>query len=142
MLLEPGVGVLFDLLGLSAAHVVADKLGEFLAAFVSAGASQHGPEICVVQTCRHTAADPVERTQLGLRGDITLLGRFGEPARGFFFVQFDAVALSVAEAQRILRQRVTLFGKLPKLREPGGAAEPGAGLEVGAEASTVCSGPG
>src|SRR5271157_6495623 len=102
MLLEPDFSLLLDGVGLGVRHARGEDRGEILAAFVTTSAGQHGPEVGFVDVLGRAASAPVEKSQLGLRGEVAAFSGCGEPAEGLLLVLGNLiflVALEVAQAE-------------------------------------------
>ena len=63
MLLEPGIGLLFDRERLTAAQVRGKNGRQGFASDVTAGTGQNGPEISLIQILGHAAAYPIQCPQ-------------------------------------------------------------------------------
>src|SRR5450755_2209418 len=86
MLLEPGIGLLFDDGGVAVRHARRQDGCQIFILFVATSASQNSPEVGLIHVFGDAASAPIERSQLGLGRETAMIGGTAEPAKCLLLV--------------------------------------------------------
>src|SRR5690349_17716704 len=113
--LHPADRICLNRSSLRTGETCSNQGAERVASFIATHTCNDHPEVGAVYVLRYTAAAVVERSELRLRGNVSLFGGPGEPANGLDLVQLHSLSCGIAEAEGVLSGHISLLGDFENL---------------------------